>query len=60
VIALVGDAGGFSQFHTIRTAAASTMASHFRDRGGLGKVLLGSRPQLGQTVAPISISPPHQ
>jgi hypothetical protein len=60
VTARVGGAGGFSQFQMIKTAAHSTMASHLLDRGTLGATLLGSRPQLGQTVAPISISPPHQ
>jgi hypothetical protein len=53
-------AGPTNQFQQIRTAAASTMASHLRERGTLGTALLGSRPQLGQMVAPISISPPHQ
>jgi hypothetical protein len=53
-------AGGFSQFQTSRTAADNAIASHRRDRGTLGATLFGSRPQLGQTFAAISISPPHQ
>jgi hypothetical protein len=60
VIAFECGVGGFSQLKMIRTAPARMMASHRRDRGTLGKALLGSRPQLGHTVAPISISPPHQ